>query len=73
MLTSLVANEIDFLLLSETKLGETFLLEQFLVSGFAKPLRLDWNSKGGGIILFIRDNIPVKTWKPSIQHRSPFY
>ena len=30
-------------LLSETKLDETFPLEQFLVSGFAKPLRLDSN------------------------------
>ena len=64
MLTSLIANEIDVLLLSETKLDETFPLEQFLISGFAKPLRLDRNSKGGGIMLFIRDNIPFRLLKP---------
>ena len=43
MLTSLIENEIDVLLLSETKLDETFPLEQFLISGFAKLLRLDTN------------------------------
>ena len=64
MLTSLIANETDVLLLSETKLDETFPLEQFLISGFAKPLRLDRNSKGGGIMLFIRDNIPFRLLKP---------
>ena len=64
MLTSLIANEIDVLLLSETKLDETFPLEQFLISGFAKLLRLDRNSKGGGIMLFIRDNIPFRLLKP---------
>ena len=64
MLTSVIASEIDILLLSETKLDETFPLEQFLISGFAKPLRLDRNSKGDGIMLFIRDNIPFRLLKP---------
>ena len=68
-LTSLKANAVDVLLLSLTKLDETFPLEQFLISGFAKPLRLDRNSKGGGVMLFQA----VKTWKPFIQHRSLFY
>ena len=56
MLTSLIANEIDVLLLSETKLDETFPLEQFLISGFAKPLRLDRNSKGG-VLCFLLEII----------------
>ena len=59
MLTSLIANEKD-----ETKLDETFPSEAFLISGFAKPLRLDRNSKGGGIMLFIRDTIPFRLLKP---------
>ena len=45
--------------------NETFPLEQFLTSGFAKPLRLDRNSREGDIMLFIKDNIPfrlLKTW-----------
>ena len=55
MLTSLVANEMDVLLLSETKLDETFPLKQFLIS--AIPLRLDRNSKG-------RDTISFRLLKP---------
>ena len=64
MLTSLITNKIDVLLLSETKIDDTFPLEQFLISGFAKPSRLDKNSRGGGIMLFIRDNIPFMLLKP---------
>ena len=60
MLTSLIANEIDVLLMSETKLDEMFPFEQFLISGFTKSLRLDRN---GGIMLFIRDNIPFRLLK----------
>ena len=64
MLTSLITNEIDVFLLSEIKIDETFPLEQFLISGFAKLLRLDRNSRGGSIMLFIRDNIPYRLLKP---------
>ena len=64
MLTYLIANEMHVLLLSETKLDKTFPLEQFLISDFAKPLRSDRNSKGGGIMLFIRHNIPFRLLKP---------
>ena len=64
MLTSLTTNEIDVLLLSETNTDETFTLEQFLISFFAKQLRLDSNSRGGGTMLFIRYNIPVRLLKP---------
>ena len=71
MRTSLITNKIDGLLLSETKIDETFPLAQFLISGFAKPLRLYKNSRGGGIMLFIRDNIPFRLLKPG--SRSPFY
>ena len=64
MLTSLIKNEIDILLLSETKIDKTIPSEQFFISVFAKPLRLDMNSRGGGIMLFVRDNIPFRLLKP---------
>ena len=64
MLTCLIANEVDVLLLSETKIDEIFPLEQLLIWGFAKPLRLDRNSRGGGIMHFIRDNNPFSLLKP---------
>ena len=64
ILTSLTTNEIDVLLLSETKIDETFPLEQFLISGYAKLLRLDRNYRVGSIMLFIRDDIPFRLLKP---------
>ena len=64
MLTSLIRNEIYVLLLSETKIDETCPSEQFLNSGFAKSLRLGRNCRVGGIMLFIRDNIPFRLLKP---------
>ena len=64
MLTSLMANEIYALYLSDTKTDKTFPLGQFLISGFAKPLRLDKNSRVGGTMLFIKDNIPFRLLKP---------
>ena len=33
---------------------------QFLIDGFGKPFRLDRNKNGGGIMLFIRSDIPAK-------------
>ena len=64
MLTSLMANEIYALYLSDTKTDKTFPLGQFLISGFAKPLRLDKNSRVGGTMLFIKGNIPFRLLKP---------
>ena len=52
MLTSFITNKIDFLLYPETKIGEIFPLEQFLVSGFAKPLRFERNYSGDDIVNF---------------------
>ena len=33
---------------------------QFLIKGFSESYRLDRSSKGGGIMLFIREDIPSK-------------
>ena len=63
MLTSLITREIDFLLV-ETKIDETLPSEQSLISGFVKWLRLDRNSTGGSIFLFIRDNTTLRLLKP---------
>ena len=46
------------LLLSETKLDDSFPTAQFLLNDFCKPHRLDRSSNGGGILLYVRDDIP---------------
>ena len=39
----------DILILTETKLDETFLISQFLMDAFSKPYRFDRNKQRGGV------------------------
>ena len=42
----------------ETKLNDTFLHALYHLKDFSNPYRLDRNSHGGGILVYVRDNIP---------------
>ena len=59
-LKDIVMQHIDILVLTETKLDDTFPTAQFLVNGFSEPYRLDRNRKGGGVMVYIREDIPSK-------------
>ena len=41
-------------MISETKIDNSFPLGNFLIGGFSKPYRLDPDSFGGGILLYVR-------------------
>ena len=56
----LVQKNIDILIVGETKLDDTFPTNQFSINGFSKPYRMDRNRFGGGIMIFIREDIPSK-------------
>ena len=56
----------DILLVSETKLDDTFPLQQFAIDGYSDPIRLDRNCHGGGLIFFTRDDIPYKVLPHSL-------
>ena len=60
ILKEVVANKIDILLISETKLDDTFPLNKFILEGFTPPYRLDRTMHGGGLMLFVREDIPSK-------------
>ena len=47
-------------MVSEIKIYDTFPDSQFLMEGFSTPYRLDRTAKGGGILLYIRQDIPSK-------------
>ena len=47
-------------MVSETKIDDTFPINQFIIDGYNAPFRLDHNKNGGGIMLFVREGIPVK-------------
>ena len=57
LLSSLIGGKIDILVISQTKLDTTFPANQFFIQGYSTVCRLDRNNKGGGIMLFVRDDI----------------
>ena len=58
MLQEVIGNNIDVLLISETKLDASFPSSQFILDGFTPPYRLDRTQHGGDMMLFIREGIP---------------
>ena len=59
-LKEIIGNNIYILLVSETKLNDTFPICQFLIEGYQVPIRVDRNDHGGGLLLYFRDHIPCK-------------
>ena len=56
----IIDKNVDILLISETKLNDTFPESQFLIQGFHTPYRKDRNDKRGGLLLYLRDFIPSR-------------
>ena len=56
-------NEIDILIILETKIVSSFPISQFTMTGYSIPFRLDRTSHGGGILLVVREDIPYKIIK----------
>ena len=48
------------LIITETKLGDTCLISQFHIDGYSMLYRLDRNRNGGGVIIYVREDIPSK-------------
>ena len=47
-------------MISESKIDASFPIGQFLLNGYSTPFRLDRNAHGGGILLYVREDIPSK-------------
>ena len=45
-------------MVSETKIDNSFPVGNFVIDGFSTPYRLDCHSNGGGIMLYVREDIP---------------
>ena len=58
MFSDLVTGNVDILLISVTKIGNTFPTPQFAISGFSSPYRLDRSQHGGGLLLYVKEDIP---------------
>ena len=47
----------------KTKLDDSFPSTQFKIEGFTTPYRYDRNDKGGGPLLYIRQDIPSRLFQ----------
>ena len=61
----LIQGKIDIFLISETKIDNTFPTSQFKMSGFTRPYRLDRSESAGGLLLYVREDIPSKLLEPN--------
>ena len=56
----IIDNSVDILTIQETKLNKEVTDEQLMIHGYEKPYRLDRNSNGGGVLVYVREGIPSK-------------
>ena len=62
-LNVIIKDQVDVLVLVETKLDDIFPENQFCIEGFSKPYRLDRNRNGGGVMIYVRKDIPSRELK----------
>ena len=60
-------------MISETKVDHCFPDGQLFLDGFGTPLCLDRNRNSGGIMLFIRNDIPAKVFSTNDKSIESFY
>ena len=56
----IVSGNIDILFIEEIKIDSTFPEAQFCIPAYKKLLRRDRNAHGGGITVYVRENIPSR-------------
>lgn len=61
----LMYNNVDILMISETKIDETFPDPQFCIDGYSTPYYLDRNSSGGGILPYVSMLEKIKSKTPT--------
>ena len=62
-LAELVSANLDVLMISEIKIDETFPKSQFIIEAFSEPYLLNHTVNGGGVFLYVREDIPSKCIK----------
>ena len=54
---TLISENIDILIISETKIDDSFPINQFNMEGFSTPIKADRNSEGGVLLVSFREDI----------------
>ena len=55
-----LGKSLDIICIFETKLDETFPTTEFSIEGFNKPYHLDVTSNSGGLLFYVKTNVPSK-------------
>ena len=58
LVSNILGLTVDILMVSETKIDDTFRESQVLIEGFSTPYRLDRRAMGRGSLLDIREDVP---------------
>ena len=59
-LKTIISGKIDVMIIVETKLDNSYPTSQFFMHGYSKPFRMNRDKHGGGILVYIREDIPCK-------------
>ena len=57
-LQHIIHGNVDILIITETKIDHTFPQNQFRIPGFRLPYRKDRDGYGGGVMIYVREDIP---------------
>ena len=59
-LVSIIKNKVDIIMISETKVDDSYPINQFQIEGYSSPFQLDSDSHGGGIMIYLPGYLPCK-------------
>ena len=57
LLKDLIKDKLDILVVTETKIDDSYPTAQFNIDGFSSPFRLDRNKFGGGVIVYVKEHL----------------
>ena len=72
MLSAVVASNIDILMISETKIDNSCPDAQFYIDGYSSPYRFDRKGNGGGILVYVRSDIPSKLLERNFENQTEY-
>ena len=73
LLSEQIKDNVNALMISQSKIDDSFPVGQFLIEWFCTLYRLDRNAKGGGILLYVREDIPSNLITVDINPTESFY
>ena len=69
----MVKGFVDIFLISESKLDDSFPEGQFIIDGYHAPFRFARHRNSGGLLLYVREDIPAKVLHSNFPAAESFY